>query len=161
MKKKLLAFGVGAALLGFVVASVSLASASSDISSAHTITLTGHITQFTPLDLGTSGPSQGDEFVFSGALSKQSGTPAGHFGGYVVLVKTGTAAQGEGLVTFALSGGQITFQGLQPAVPPPAVSPPFETAVTGGTGLYKNVRGEAKVAETSPNTFTAVLHLIP
>ncbi len=156
MKKKLLAFGISAALLGLVVGGVSLASASTDITSAQTITLNARINQFTPLDLGPTGPSQGDEFVFSGPLSNQSGTRVGHFGGYVVLVKTGTAAQGEASVTFVLSGGQITFQNLQPQG---AVS--FESAVTGGTGLYQNARGEAQVTETSPNTFTAVLHLLP
>ncbi len=161
MKKKFLALGIATALLGLVVGAVSLASASPDITSAQTIKLTGNITQFTPLDLGATGQSQGDEFIFSGTLKNEDATQVGTFGGYVVAVTTGTSGQGEGLVTFSLSGGQITFQNLQPLVPPPAVSPPFESAVTGGTGIYQNVRGEARVKETSPSTFTVVLHLLP
>ena len=155
MRKKLL-IGACLGVVGLAAGTVAVASASPDIASAQTIALTGHITQFTPLDLGATGPSQGDEFVFSGTLSNRSDTQVGHFGGYVVLVKTGTAAQGEASVTFALSGGQITFQNLQPQR-----AVPFETAVTGGTGMFKNARGEGTVTETSSTTFTVVLHLIP
>jgi hypothetical protein len=162
MTRKLQAFGIGATLLGLVVGTISVASAGSDITSAQTLHLAGKITQHAALDLGTPGFSQGDEFLISGPLFNQGGTQqVGHFGGYIVVVKTGPKATGEGLVTFRLSGGQITFQGLQPFVPPPALGPPFQSAVNGGTGVFQNARGQATVTETGPGTFAVTVRLIP
>src|SRR5229473_441638 len=102
MRKKLLALIVGVALTGAIIGVVSVASASSDISSAQTIHLVATTTQFTPLDLGAPGISQGDEFIFHDVLTTPGGKQVGHNNGYVVVTSTASGGAAEFVVTSTL-----------------------------------------------------------
>jgi hypothetical protein len=95
---------------------------------------------------GASGPSLGDRLVLASNLFDVNGNPAGRNGADCVVVRIDHAAPAEEqqvvqcVVTVELAGGQITFQGLAQGLD-------NTFAVTGGTGLYRKVRGEALVRD--------------
>jgi hypothetical protein len=111
------------------------------------------------LDLGASGPSLGDQFIFHDDLF-QGGRKIGHDGGVCTVTSTQTGEQGEFecQVTFSLPHGQITTQAL---VAPGASFPQtFLIPITGGSGRYKDVGGQLKVIETSETEATLVFTLL-
>ena len=104
------------------------------------------------LDLGTPGPSLGDEFVFSEVL-RQRGREVGTSGGVCVLTETVppyTVATFHCVATLSLRRGQITLQGLI-EVQGEDDPGPFTVAITGGTGAYRGAGGEAVVRDISEN----------
>jgi hypothetical protein len=103
-------------------------------------------TQFEFLDLGTPGPSLGDELVFSERLSRR-GRPVGVSG--VVCTATQVEPPYDDLMfhcvgTLKLRRGQITLQGLI-EVQGEDDPGPFTVAITGGTGKYRGASGEARL----------------
>jgi hypothetical protein len=103
------------------------------------------------LDLGDPDFSQGDQFVFTNDLLRR-GTKVGEDGGLCVV----TRLTESGAATFkcvgdnVLPGGQITVQGIVTYGPGEEVKEdPYFFAITGGTGKYKNARGQVKIEETS------------
>jgi hypothetical protein len=97
------------------------------------------------LDLGSAGPSLGDQFVFSSDLTAH-GRAVGHTG--VTCTLTSVARDESQCVGTAwLDGrGQITITGLvagQPDV--------FEFPITGGTGAFVGASGRLVVREVSEN----------
>lgn len=101
-------------------------------------TLYNHDTHQAFLDLGDPGPSVGDQYVFGGNLSRQQGgTPIGRIAGQCT-----TISNTEVLCTssFTFNGGQISFQALVDVTVFYA-GKPFDFAVTGGTGPYRNAQG--------------------
>ena len=107
--------------------------------------------QSTFIDLGDPDFSQGDQLVFSNDLLRH-GTKVGEDGGLCVVTRL-TAA---GASTWkcvgdnVLPGGQITVQGMVTYAPGEEVKDePYFFAITGGTGKYKNARGQVKIEETS------------
>jgi len=107
--------------------------------------LTAEEVQFQDLDLGTPGPSLGDEFVFSQALFRR-GFDVGMSGGVCTVVHAMApydVLTFQCLVTLDLRGGQITLQGLielQGEDDPG----PFTLAITGGTGRFSGASGTAR-----------------
>jgi hypothetical protein len=102
------------------------------------------------LDLGTPGPSLGDELVFSETLFKK-GREVGTSG--VVCTVTQAVAPYNVLSfhcvgTLSLRGGQITLQGLI-EVQGEDDRGPWTVAITGGTGAYRGAGGEATVRNIS------------
>jgi hypothetical protein len=102
------------------------------------------------LDLGTPGPSLGDELVFSERLSIR-GRDVGESG--VVCTVTHTVPPYDVLTfqcvgTLSLRQGQITLQGLI-EVQGEDDPGPFLVAITGGTGKFRGAGGEAVVREVS------------
>jgi hypothetical protein len=97
------------------------------------------------VDHGAPGFSVDDEFVFSNDLF-QDGEKVGTDGGTctVTRVESGGAVTLHCSGTNALPGGQISVQGLA------APGEPFELAITGGTGRYRNARGQVFGENTSP-----------
>ena len=100
------------------------------------------------LDLGTPGPSLGDELVFSETLFKK-GREVGTSG--VVCTVTQAVAPYDVLTfhcvgTLSLRGGQITLQGLI-EVQGEDDPGPFVVAITGGTGKYSGAGGIAVVRD--------------
>jgi hypothetical protein len=93
------------------------------------------------VDLGRRGPSVGDLHVIHDRLLRE-GKDVGDVGGACVL---NTQGRPEELctVTFALPRGTITAEWLN--------TPPVHktVAITGGTGRYREARGEAHVTELS------------
>ena len=136
-----------------VVASAALATAgaataaaaggtSASGTSVHTIHLEGHETQHKLISQGGFG----DEEIFSGNLDNA----AGSFSQVGIFAGTRTSIDTVPPITLAtmdlqLQGGQITVQGFFDS------SSKFSIvhAVTGGTGIYRGVRGEFSFTEPS------------
>ncbi|MFP8960473.1 dirigent protein [Streptomyces nanhaiensis] len=104
------------------------------------------------LDLGTTGRSVGDQFVFSGDLVPAEGPgerPVGRFGGFCVITDLERNA-GQCSSTAVLPGGQITVQGEQTGIPAPG---PVTNAITGGTGEFRKARGQVTQRVLTPATW--------
>jgi hypothetical protein len=115
--------------------------------------LVATVTQFQFLDLGTPGPSLGDEIVFFEVLRKE-GREAGIVGGVCTVtevVPPYTSSTHQCITTLSLRRGKITLQGL-PELQGIDDPGPFTTAITGGTGAYRSASGEAKVLRPTPTT---------
>jgi hypothetical protein len=96
------------------------------------------------LDLGDSGPSLGDQYVFSSTLTEH-GRTVGHTG----VVCTLTSVQrneSECVGTAYFRWGQISVQGLVPGD-----ANQFALPITGGTGAFEGAGGTLYVRELSQN----------
>jgi hypothetical protein len=106
-------------------------------------------------DHGVPGFSTDDQFVFSNDLYRD-GEKVGEDGGTctVTRIANSGAAALHCLGTNSLPGGQISVQGLA------APGEPFVLAVTGGTGRYRNARGQVFGENTSPTEMSIkiILH---
>jgi hypothetical protein len=107
--------------------------------------LTSQEIQSTFLDLGPTGPSLGDELVFSEALFRR-GNEVGTSGGVCTVVQAMApydVLTYQCLVTLSLNRGQITLQGLieMQGEDDPG---PFTLAITGGTGQFRGASGVAR-----------------
>ncbi|WP_406724262.1 hypothetical protein WJ438_05875 [Streptomyces sp. GD-15H] len=104
------------------------------------------------LDLGATGRSVGDQFVFSGNLVSAEGPEerfVGRFGGFCVLTDLERNA-GQCSSTAVLPEGQITVQGEQAGIPVPG---PVVNAITGGTGEFRKARGQVTQRVLTPATW--------
>ena len=161
MRTKLWALVLAVAVLGFVLggAVVSLrpastSAAATSVATTHLKFLVKFIGQDTFLDLGAPGPSQGDEFILHDLVFTPDGrTQVGHDGGSCVIFDVAKSEE-NCTVTYSLPGGEITVQFLNS---PPAAKP---FAVTGGTGIYRNVRGQGELVELGNETATLSFDLI-
>ena len=111
-----------------------------------TLILVGVEIQSQFVDNFPPGPTLGDEFVFSDALSKDH-RDAGMSGGVCTVVEIigpYTIETFHCVVTLALRRGQITLQGLV-EMQGPSDRGPFTMAITGGTGAYRGASGEAVI----------------
>lgn len=93
------------------------------------------------LDLGATGRSVGDQFVFNGNLVSTEGPEerfVGRFGGLCVVTDLERNA-GQCSSTAVLPEGQVTVQGEQAGIPVPS---PVANAITGGTGEFREARGQ-------------------
>jgi hypothetical protein len=106
------------------------------------------------IDVGGSppGPDVGDIVALDDQLLV-NGRVIGHDGGSCVFNNV-SRPEASCVVTFALPRGTITGQWLNQPPPRKVV------AVTGGTGLYRNARGEAVIVEAPDQTGTATFRLI-
>jgi hypothetical protein len=98
-------------------------------------------------DGGAPGPSVGDRLIFSADLFDGKDRKIGRDGADCVVVRIDQSRPSpleqqvvECMVTVELPRGQITFQGL-------AQGTENRFAVTGGTGAYRRVHGEAFVKD--------------
>ena len=153
MRSKLILGVVLAVLLAVTSASLAFAGGSrhesDDKVRTFQVTLQ-HRGQDADLDLGASGPSIGDRFIFSGNLvrnGKRVGVGAGDC--VLVLFRPGPDPQGEPeaatdqcVATLSLPKGQITAQGLVDRTGPV----PITLAITGGTGAYRTAHGELETS---------------
>jgi hypothetical protein len=145
---------------------VTLASAdsngSSDDDHARVVKLFEHTDQQQDVDVAPTGPGLGDEFVFSSVLlSREGGSQVGTDGGVCTAVRPPQGGGGPTVHCVAaveLERGQITVQGLVTFTDAPT-SPPFELAVTGGTGAYEGASGHLRVQplNETDSTLTFVL----
>ena len=161
MRTKLWALVLAVAILGFVMGGIlvslrptSTSAVSSSVGTTHLHFLVKFIGQDTFLDLGAPGPSQGDEMILHDLVFTPDGrTQVGYDGGSCVFFDV-TKPEENCTVTFSVPGGNITTQFLNS--PPPAKI----FAVTGGTGTYRNVRGQGKLVESGHETATLTFDLI-
>jgi hypothetical protein len=145
-----------AALCALVFSSSALA----HMSGEHKLRLTATETQSEFLDLGTAGPSLGDELIFSETLFR-NGHEVGDSG--VVCTVTRVMPPYDVLTfhcvaTLRLHRGQITLQGLID-VQGEDDQGPFVVAITGGTGAFRGAGGEAVVRDTGETTALYKLRL--
>jgi hypothetical protein len=97
------------------------------------------------VDHGATGFSVDDVIVFSNDLYRNGekvGTDAGSC--TVARIESGGATTLHCAGTNSLPGGQVSVQGVA------APGEPFELAVTGGTGRYRNASGQVFGENTTP-----------
>jgi hypothetical protein len=157
MRRSWKALIVAAAVLLGTVGVMSLATASQGQDT--TLTLTSETIQSTELDLGETGFSQGDQFVFTDQLFMQ-GKMVGLLGGTCTVVHAagptpGPESHQQCVATFDLPKGQVTGQAMFPVEQ--LRRAPF--AITGGTGAYRDAGGQGTVTQTGPTTTRFVLHI--
>ncbi|WP_149551538.1 dirigent protein [Streptomyces marokkonensis] len=110
------------------------------------------------LDLGATGRSVGDQFVFSGNLTSTEGREeriVGRIGGFCVITDLERNA-GQCASTAVLPEGQITVQGEQAGIPVPA---PVVNAITGGTGEFRTAHGQVMQRVLTPATWQLTFEL--
>ena len=131
---------VGAvAVLGALGFSLGAASATSGIASPITLTVFEHSTTDKVIDVGTHGDSTGDILTFHNKLFDETDTTkVGTLQGQCVR-ESPRAGTWECWWTMSLTDGQVTVEG------PFSDTSDTAFAVTGGTGLYENVRGSMQV----------------
>jgi Allene oxide cyclase barrel like domain len=156
-KRRLYAGVLAILVLGVLMSEPAAASSSAKGKRVLRIVATELQSQF--LDLGTPGPSLGDELVFSERLSRH-GRSVGVSGG--VCTATQVEAPYDALMfqcvgTLKLKRGQITLQGLI-EVQGEDDPGPFTVAITGGTGRYAGAGGKAVIREVSPTRSVYKLH---
>ena len=146
---------VGAAT-GLVLAAGGIAvgatSASSDHSEGDVLRLVGKEVSSQFLDLGEADFSEGDQFVFTNDLLRGN-KKVGEDGGWCTV----TRLTQEGANTWechgvnSLPGGLITVQGLVTYGPDEEIrAEPYDFAITGGTGRYREAGGTVRIQEVSP-----------
>jgi hypothetical protein len=164
----------GAAVAFLLLASVAVASAgsSADKRSSQSgdrdsvvLRLQGKVAgEIVYVDLGKADYSPADQYVYSSDLSRE-GKKVGVDGAVCTVVRV----EDNGASTLrcyginSLPGGQITTAGLITYGPDEEFKKePYFFAVTGGTGKYRNARGEVKIkdlgsSEAFRRTFRIVL----
>jgi len=136
MRKTIIVIVAVAGLVTLVVGSVAFASSRGD---GHRLNVIEHAVTDTVIDVGAPGDSTGDLLTFHNELFNASDTTVvGTDQGECVRIDP-AAGTWECRWTNVLRGGQITVEG-----------PFFDAqdsvlAVTGGTGRYRNVRGEMEL----------------
>ena len=161
MRTKLWILVLAVAVLAFVLGGIlvslrptSTSAVASSVETTHLHFLVKFIGQDTFLDLGAPGPSQGDEMVLHDLVFTPNGrTQVGYDGGSCVFFDVAKPEENCTL-TYSLPGGDIMTQFLNS--PPPAKT----FAVTGGTGIYRNVRGQGELVELGNETATLSFDLI-
>ena len=143
------------------LAGASLASGDSGFAPGKTVVLSGKTVQRNIVHTDDSGFALGDQAVFTNDLSV-NGKPAGTDGGVCTVVRIGDPAAQTGTVqcqlTYSLSGGQITAQGLMSLTSGGFIGKQT-VAITGGTGLYRDARGVAVLEFIHPGELTVTLAL--
>ena len=143
-KRRLFTAVIAIVALGVLVSGT--AAAPTNGNAKRTLQIVATETQSEFLDLGSAGPSLGDQFVISEELSR-GGQEIGESG--IVCTATHVLPPFD-VVTFqcvaslSLKDGQITLQGLI-EVQGEDDTGPFTVAITGGTGAYRGASGEAVI----------------
>jgi hypothetical protein len=144
---------VAASAVALAIGGVSIARAGGHHATNHTFTLTETDTSFHFVNIShTKNGRPGDEFIFHGRLSA-AGAP--HVGGIDVVCTLVSGGKSQCMGTFTLPGGTVTGTALVPTNGGGVT----HIAVSGGTGRFAKVRGQAVSTSTSTNTSTDVFHL--
>jgi hypothetical protein len=153
MRKMLVLLAVAAT--GAVAATAAFAGGSSGLSGPRVIHVVERPTSDQVIDTGRSGDSPGDLLPFANAIYNWSNTRrVGHDQGNCIRV--GAAGHWECMWTTFLAGGHITVEG--PFVESRRTS---VLAVTGGTGAYRNARGQMILHTRDDANFDFVFQLQP
>jgi hypothetical protein len=179
VRTKLSAALLGLALLGLLAGGITIASASQeapatnawgmpasttaapsqappaspDITTAKTIVVISRNETATDIDNPPAGPSQGDEGVVHSPLFNRSGAEVGTLDVHFVITSLDPFAI-QAVFTASLAKGQITAQGVA------GEGQAFTAAVTGGTGAFRNARGQVTV-RFQANQVVLTYRLIP
>jgi hypothetical protein len=138
------------AIVAIAVLALGPAVAAAHSDGKRTLRLVATQDQSETLDLGTPGPSLGDELVFSEVL-RERGRQVGTSG--VVCTVTSVEVPYEVLTyncvgTLSLRKGQITLQALIEVQGADDMGP-WDVAITGGTGAFRGAGGEATYRQLS------------
>jgi hypothetical protein len=139
-----------AAALAVAVAGAGIASATASPGGdthGRTFTVFSKTVQFAGIDLGASGPSLGDQAVFSDDLfTQKGGSNVGSDGGVCTTVRHETSGKDtvQCAVTFSFQGGQIATQALL-TLQNGSFSGTQTGPVTGGSGAFRGAGGEVTV----------------
>jgi hypothetical protein len=139
---------LGAILLPILGACGQKAVPDRDANGVTTLRFYEHDTQQATLDLGTPGTGPGDQFFYAGDLFDHAGgTKNGHTAGQCTTFSGNAGAAGDVLctATFVLERGQITVQGLFDNAGLFGRDETLPWAIVGGTGTYRNARGDGTV----------------
>jgi hypothetical protein len=155
--------GAVAVLVGLGVAAVAFGSGD-ELTQPQTLRILqkGNTQQtFLPLNT-TKNDAVGDEFVATGTVVRWEKTISGsnHRLGHLHAVCFAVDKQGqtaECSTTTFLPGGEITSYGPIRF----AAKARTTAAITGGTGRYRNARGQVTFVNTSPNTEGLIYELEP
>jgi len=98
----------------------------------------------------TGGPV-GTRYVFSSAIYDTAGNRIGRDG--ADCVQTNPDGTFHCVISVVLSGGELTFQGI-------ATGTDAVFAITGGTGRFRNARGDAHAVDTEPGRAEVAIRLI-
>lgn len=144
MRTTLIAAGSIAALALVAGSHAALASpATSDRAAGTTIAVTSHDRTNARVDVGRKGFGPGDEDVSSMTLSVD-GKAAGHGTITCQAMRVSRRSADEQCTgVLALNDGSVTFSGLNTSGR--GAPPPFDWAVTGGTGAYSQAIGYVHV----------------
>jgi hypothetical protein len=120
-----------------------------------------HDTQQAQPDLGDSGDSIGDRYLFSGdVFDHEGGTKVGRVGGIWDAVSKGADGEGEAVCTanYDLTGGQLmaSMIGDNAAL---FAGTPLPFLITGGTEGYRDARGEGTVTVLNATDADIVIRL--
>ena len=112
------------------------------------VRLTAQTVQDEFVDVGSPGPTLGDQIVSSDLVFRH-GEAVGTDGVICTIVKVAPdALTCNWVMTVALPGGQVTMQGIADGPTGPPTKPlSFELAVTGGTGQYRGAEGVARISD--------------
>ncbi len=105
-----------------------------------------------PVDVGPTGDSPGDMFVFDQPLLNEARENIGNNSGYCVRTLPGQFSQCQWTLTMA--DGSITVAGRE------AETGTSHVPVIGGTGAYLGVTGVLATTPNGDRTFTQVLTLM-
>ena len=153
MRRKLVAIGL-AIVAPLMVA--GFASGSADIQAPQTMHLTVVFEQATLVDADPSGPSLGDQQVGSGVI-RHNGSKVGDFALTCTVDAVGSGGHWGGTCNGwgKFADGYVTFGGETGG------NNRHTFAVTGGSGSYRNARGQLHVTDLSQKKSRVVLELIP
>jgi hypothetical protein len=124
-----------------------------DITTAKTIVVISRNETETDIDNPPAGTSQGDEGVVHSPLFSRGGATVGTLDVHFVITSLDPFAI-QAVFTASLANGQITAQGVA------TEETHFTAAVTGGTGAYRNARGQVTV-RFQANQVVLTYRLIP
>jgi hypothetical protein len=125
------------------------------------IALAGKTVQLNLVDAGEPGFTLGDQLALTDDL-RAGDEPAGFDGAVCNLVRIADAEAQSGTAqctaTYSLEGGQITSQGLFTLTNGGFIGAQ-SAAITGGTGRYRDARGEARLKFIRPGELEITLAL--
>ena len=150
MRTKFEVYAAVLAIVGLGVLAFGSTLAAANGKGKQTLRLVATENQSEFLDLGTPGPSLGDEIVFSEVLSRR-GREVGVSGGVCTateVVPPYDILTFHCVATLSLRQGQITLQGLV-EIQGEDDQGPFTVAITGGTGAFRGAGGEAVIRDVS------------
>ena len=157
MKKVFVGMVATAGLLGLIGGTV-VAGAGTAITSPETITIDATVVKEKSVDVGKQGPSVGDTYAWTVDIKSQAGVDLGTertqctigVGAWAICTAiTDITGRGEIVATSAF----VSFGSWSESVD-------FDTAITGGTGDFANVRGVGHVHLTE-NRLIETLELLP
>lgn len=157
MRTKLRLFSATIAIVALGV-TASPAAATANGKGRHTLRLVATEIQSHYVDVGSPGPSLGDQAMSFDSVARKRRQVGVHAVVCTVVHVTSGGVTFQCVGTFSLRRGQITLQGLV-EIQGEDDRGPWTGAITGGTGAYRGARGEAVTRGVNDTTSSYELRL--